>query len=108
MQSRLDMTERIQHILEDLRQKFMTQRNLLMEQRDSNKVLLEENLVLKEQFEALLLEKRSLEDTVVVLRDEVEMTRRQIVSTPASLGRNDEQIDELVKEIEYCIGQLKK
>lgn len=108
MQSRFDMTDRIQHILDDLRQKFLNQRNLLMEQRDSVKVLLEENKNLKEQYEALLQEKKGIEDVVVELRKEIQTAESQIVNTPAGSVRNDAQIDELVKEIEYCIGQLKK
>jgi hypothetical protein len=40
---------------------------------------------------------------------DLEVAKNQIVevSVPQN-GRNEEQIDELVKEIEYCIGQLKK
>jgi len=41
------------------------------------------------------------------LKGELEKMKENVVSTPVR-GRNDQEIDELVKEIEYCISQLKK
>jgi TATA-binding protein-associated factor Taf7 len=42
------------------------------------------------------------------LKIALEAARNQVVETPISKNRKDEEIDELVKEIEYCISQLKK
>ena len=40
---------------------------------------------------------------------EIVAANKQVVNSPlVSQGRNNEQIDELVKEIENCIASLKK
>jgi hypothetical protein len=38
----------------------------------------------------------------------MEANKSQVVDSSVLQNRSEEEIDELVKEIDYCIGQLKK
>ena len=103
------MTERIQHIMNEIRAKALEIHNELVQERNKNQALQAQILEKEERLQsAKQLENEHLA-VIDQLKLDLEVTKNQVVevSVPQN-GRNEEQIDELVKEIEYCIGQLKK
>lgn len=102
------MTERIQHIIDEIREKSQAMHKLLTAEREKNLELYVEISELKEQLNQSKLDIEAKTQEIANLNTVVETTKNQVVEVPVSLGRKDEEIDELVKEIEYCISQLKK
>ncbi len=102
------MTEKIQHIIDGIRLKckalysqLETERALRLEQEA-------ELSTVKNEFQVLLDEKIVLEDTLTKLKSELELIEKQrIDEKQASLRDRNEEIDDLVREIEHCIKQLK-
>jgi DNA repair exonuclease SbcCD ATPase subunit len=103
------MTERIQHIMNEIRAKALEIHNELVHERNKNQALQAQIQENEERLQAA----KQLENQHLAAIDQLtldlEVAKNQVVevSVPQN-GRNEEQIDELVKEIEYCIGQLKK
>jgi division protein CdvB (Snf7/Vps24/ESCRT-III family) len=102
------MTGKIQQIIDDIRGKTETLHRQLQEERATSARLQNEITELKtiiekkEQHESLLF------SDIEKLKMELETTRNQVQdSSDFSVRNRDEEIDELVKEIEYCISQLK-
>lgn len=102
------MTERIQQIIVSIRTKMIQMHNQLVDSREKNSSLETENRSLKSQIEFLQQSNNALEVRLSDLELQLITAKEQVASTPASVYRNEEEIDELVKEIEYCISQLKK
>lgn len=103
------MTERIQQIIDEIRQKSEKVHYLLKDERLKNAALLAEIQELKENQEVLKKSENACLTEIKELKMELEVTKSQIVEISGpSIGKKDEEIDELVKEIEYCISQLKK
>jgi len=103
------MTERIQKSIEEIRIKSKALFFQLTEEREMNKSLLTELRALKE-VESNLKEKEvaNLQE-ISDLKMALEEAKSQVVEVSIpSFGKKEDEIDELVKEIEYCIGQLKK
>lgn len=102
------MTDKIQQFIDDIRQKSMALHLQLNEERSKNQDLIVEleglklKLSEKEKQEAVLFE------DIEKLKVELEASRNQVQGSEIPSRRRDEEIDELVKEIEYCISQLKK
>ena len=103
------MTEKIQQFIDEIRQKTLAMHRQLNEERSKNESLmlelsdLKSKLSEKEKQEAVLIE------DIEKLKVELEASRTQVQGSDLiSSRRRDEEIDELVKEIEYCISQLKK
>ncbi|MEN9399912.1 MAG: hypothetical protein RL632_1013 [Bacteroidota bacterium] len=107
------MTERIQHSMNEIRAKALELHRELVQERIKNQALQAQILEKEERLQSVLLAGKESENALNAVIDQLkldlEVTKNQIVevSVPQN-GRNEEQIDELVKEIEYCIGQLKK
>ena len=107
------MTERIQHSMNEIRAKALELHNELVQERIKNQALQAQILEKEERLQSVLLAGKDSENALHAVIDQLtldlEVAKNQIVevSVPQN-GRNEEQIDELVKEIEYCIGQLKK
>ncbi len=102
------MTEKIQHIIDGIRLKCKA----LYSQLESERALrLEQEAELstvKNEFQELKDEKILLEDTITKLKSELELIEKQrIEEQQASLRDRNEEIDDLVREIEHCIKQLK-
>lgn len=102
------MTEKIQHIIDGIRLKCKA----LYSQLESERALrLEQEAELstvKSEFQELKDEKILLEDTITKLKSELELIEKQrIEEQQASLRDRNEEIDDLVREIEHCIKQLK-
>lgn len=108
------MNDNIQHIIQEIRMKKNAMSDLLNQQN----IKTSELEVQIEQLTSALLEKdtqlSTLNETIQTLKNEknsleklVEETKNQVIEH-SSTTKNDEEIDELVREIEYCIDQLKK
>ncbi len=103
------MTESIQSILTQISEKAKGLHRLLLKERQRTADLATKN----DQLQAEIDEKSAaLKEMEAKLMEQEErlanVTQQKSDSVVApSLGRTQE-IDELVKEIEYCIGQLRK
>lgn len=103
------MTERIQEIIDGIRLKTKALYHQLKEERDNSKSLLAEIQTLQETEKGLKVNEVVYLKEISDLKMALEMAKSQVVEVSAPfLGKKDEEIDELVKEIEYCISQLKK
>ena len=103
------MTERIQHSIDEIRLKSRALHYQLTEERETNKSLLTELRTLKETEENLKKNEVAYLQEISDLKMALEETKSQVVEVSVpSVGKTGEEIDELVKEIEYCISQLKK
>lgn len=104
-----EMTEKIQLIIEEIRLKckelhtqLESERSKSLELRTELDALKTENFQLKEKNEEFV-------QTNLKLVSELEATIRQGVGMQnEAKGDRNAEIDELVREIEYCITQLKK
>jgi uncharacterized protein YfkK (UPF0435 family) len=102
------MTERIQHIIDEIRLKSQAISHQLHEEREKNKALQAELQLITERLEVQKQKEELSLSEIAALKEELEAAKGQVVETSLPSGRNDEEIDELVKEIEYCISQLKR
>jgi hypothetical protein len=103
------MTDKIQQFIDEITRKSRDLHQQLVEERMKNEQLRMEIVDLNEQvmINSGQIESQSLE--ITKLKGELETTKLQVVEEPSvSDHGKDEEIDELVKEIEYCISQLKK
>jgi response regulator RpfG family c-di-GMP phosphodiesterase len=103
------MTEKIQLILEEIKLKCKNLHSQLEFERSKN-------LELKAELDAISIENSHLKErneeftqTNLKLVTELEATIKQGVEVHNDAdGNRNAEIDELVREIEYCITQLKK
>jgi hypothetical protein len=102
------MTDTIQQIIEKIRSKSIEIHDQLIKEREKNTALESENVALKAQLTDMADTHKVLNVEMSELKIALETAINQVVETPISKNRKDEEIDELVKEIEYCISQLKK
>ena len=102
------MTDTIQQIIEKIRSKSIEIHSQLIKEREKNIALEAENVALKAQLTDMADTQKVLNVEMSELKIALETAKNQVVETPISKNRKDEEIDELVKEIEYCISQLKK
>jgi glutamate-1-semialdehyde aminotransferase len=102
------MTDRLYHIIEEIRTKMLNLSKQLNDERLKYISLKEENVRLVEELAAAKEQEIVLSALNTQLKSEVVSAKSQVVEVPVSLVKKDEEIDELVNEIEYCISQLKK
>ena len=103
------MTEQIQKSITLLRTKFMGLHQNLVSAKEQIAALNLENEKLKSALNNVEESRKLLEADLEKAKLEVVAANKQVVNSPlVSQGRNNEQIDELVKEIENCIASLKK
>jgi predicted nuclease with TOPRIM domain len=103
------MTEKIQHIINDIRLKSNSLHSQLVSERERAKELEVELNEVTSQKNVLESEKTYLNESVIKLKSELETIFKQRVDEENSIieSRNQD-IDDLVREIEHCINQLKK
>lgn len=103
------MTTRIQHIIDEIRRKTVALHHQLTLEREKNGSFQLEIQRLNDHLEMQKQKEEGFLSEIATLKMELEATKSQVieVSVP-SVGKTDDEIDELVREIEYCIGQLKK
>ena len=103
------MTEQIQKSITLLRTKFMGLHQNLVSAKEQIAALNLENEKLKSALNNVEESRTLLEADLEKAKLEIVAANKQVVNSPlVSQGRNNEQIDELVKEIENCIASLKK
>jgi regulator of replication initiation timing len=103
------MTEQIQKSITLLRTKFMDLHQNFVSAKEQIATLNLENEKLKSALNNVEESKTLLEADLEKAKLEIVAANKQVVNSPlVSQGRDNEQIDELVKEIENCIASLKK
>ena len=103
------MTEKIQQIIDEIRHKMAALDHQLKEVRATNVSLQAELTESNNQLEKSKMEGENLSEALNELKSALETANNQVVEVDRpTQGRKDDEIDELVKEIEYCISQLKK
>lgn len=102
------MSEKIHQLIEQIRMKYNRLNDQFMEQKSINIGLQDEvtnsRSQLKERDEKII----ALEAKIDELESTRNETSEQVITGSEGTMISDEQIDELVKEIDYCIGQLKE
>jgi len=103
------MTENIQKSLTEILNKVKSLHGSLLNERKNNSDL--ENEI--QQLRTSGLEKTnhvfSLETEIETLRSALDLAQNKVVEVPIQVaGKREEEIDELVREIEHCIEQLKQ
>jgi hypothetical protein len=101
------MTQRIEQLISDIHSKVEHLHQSLVQERTKSLTFSEELEALRKENTQLQTALHASKESVEGLKGELEKIKENVVSTPVR-GRNDQEIDELVKEIEYCISQLKK
>lgn len=103
------MTESIQRLIQEISSKMKISHTNLLEERTKNARLLDDLAILKSELqdknEELLGKNQIISGQEVILE---KMNEQNTVSLPEDSLNRSHEIDELVKEIEYCIGQLRK
>ena len=102
------MADRINELIQKIREKVSQLKGQLSVEKTKNESLQIEVDQLKMQLNSSKNEVELLEAKIVSLQSDIVKAKEQSVGGLNETGVSDEQIDELVKEIEYCIGQLKK
>jgi regulator of replication initiation timing len=103
------MTDKIQQIIDEISRKTKVLHHQLVEERLKNEQLRLENVDLREQLMSTTSQMERLDLEVGRLKEDLVSAKKQVVEVPVTAGSvSNEEIDELVKEIEYCISQLKK
>jgi hypothetical protein len=103
------MTDNIQHIINDIRLKSKSLHVQLVSERERVRGLEVELNELISQSNVLVNEKTQMSEDIIKLKSELEAILKQRIDNEKSLVENrDKDIDDLVREIEHCINQLKK
>lgn len=115
------MTDRIQHIINEIRSKKDAIKDLLKLEREKVQTLDQRINALVTELEEVKKAKLALETELLRLRNDLSTTQQELTSVKQSQlnevknvetvsgveNKGNVEIDELVREIEYCIGQLK-
>jgi Skp family chaperone for outer membrane proteins len=103
------MTEKIQDTIQEISRKAVRIGEALRSERSKNEILHEEIDRNKEQLAVELTAVSSLKVEIESLKSALHLAENKVVEVPAPISRRTEQeVDELVKEIEFCIEQLKQ
>jgi len=103
------MTDNIQKIIDQILSKSNFLHKIVIEERDKNSHLNIEierlNKLLSEKNEECLLLSKNLDS----VQSALSLTENKVIENPVqTIGKSEQEIDELVKEIEFCIEQLKQ
>lgn len=102
------MSDRVNELIETLREKMILLKDQCAQERSKNDELIVENEALKSKLTEKSTEISSLQTKIESLKEAQKLAAEQSVNHSEEKRISDEQIDELVSEIEYCIAQLKK
>ncbi len=102
------MNARIQQHIDEIKAKSLSMHVNLQNERAKCLNQQIEIDTLKVELDDLKIKNENLTSQVNLLQDQLEEAKGQVVSSSDFPHRNNEEIDELVKEIEYCISQLRK
>lgn len=103
------MTDNIQKIIDQILSKSNFLHKIVLEERDKNSHLNIEierlNKLLSEKNEECLLLSKNLDS----VQSALSLAQNKVIENPGqTIGKSEQEIDELVKEIEFCIEQLKQ
>ena len=103
------MTDNIQKIIDQILSKSNFLHKIVLEERDKNSHLNIEiellNKLLSEKNEECLLLSKNLDS----VQSALSLAQNKVIENPVhAIGKSEQEIDELVKEIEFCIEQLKQ
>lgn len=106
------MSARVHQLLDEIREKSVKLKGQVTAERAKNDTLSAEISELKEEMNSKTEEVENLQNKVSELSANIESLKEQSVNSE-STGQtgtvlSNEEIDALVKEIEYCIKQLKR
>lgn len=103
------MTEKIQDTIQEISRKTVRIGEALRSERSKNEILQEEIDRNKEELAKELTANTHLKAEIESLKSALHLAENKVVEVPAPvIGRTEQEIDELVKEIEFCIEQLKQ
>lgn len=103
------MTEKIQDTIQEISRKAVRIGEALRSERSKNEILQEEIDRNKEELAKEITANTHLKVEIESLKSALHLAENKVVEAPAPvIGRNEQEIDELVKEIEFCIEQLKQ
>lgn len=103
------MTEKIQDTIQEISRKAVRIGEALRSERSKNEILQEEIDRNKEELAKELTANTHLKADIESLKSALHLAENKVVEVPAPvIGRTEQEIDELVKEIEFCIEQLKQ
>ncbi len=102
------MSDRVNELIETLREKMILLKDQCAKERSINSELIAENEALKFNLTEKSNEIVNLQTKIESLKEVQNAAKEQNVNQSKEERNSDDQIDELVREIEYCIGQLKK
>ncbi|MDX2360083.1 MAG: hypothetical protein QNK23_04715 [Crocinitomicaceae bacterium] len=102
------MSDRIHELIDGIRSKATSLRDHLSVESTKNEALQKEVESLLNQISSKDEEMAKLQSKISELELNMSATQEQEVIVSDDTGVSKEQIDELVKEIDYCIEQLKK
>ena len=103
------MNENIQNSIDSIHAKINSLTQRMMVLKSQNTAMTEEIQSFKEQLHECSQRENQLVETIEKLNQDLDLANEQVIeSSQRPTGRSAEEIDELVKEIDYCIEQLKK
>lgn len=102
------MSERITHIIQEIRLKFQIAKEEIQHLKNQNTLLINELEVVKNDNSTLLHIVQTKELAIVDLQSEIEVLSNKLNQPSVIQESNDALINELVKEIDDCISLLKK
>lgn len=103
------MTENLNTLIADIRNRSLQLATDLNNERAMHQVLQAELQQMQAQYQAEQAQVAELKAHIEALNLSLVEAQNKVVEVPvAPLGRNAEDIDALVKEIEFCIEKLKQ
>jgi len=103
------MSDKIHQLIKDVRVNFSSMNESLLAEKSKNQELNAVISGLKNQIEALNSENKVLKNEIDDFKKQENDENKDVkLQTQQTTMVAEESIDELVKEIDYCIGQLKK
>ncbi|MFY7668526.1 MAG: hypothetical protein ACOVQG_07265 [Crocinitomicaceae bacterium] len=103
------MTEQIEKSIEQILEKAKALHLDLQSERSRGESLSLEIDKMKAELFTATEREFMLNTEIETLRSALQIAENKVVEVPVqTLGKREEEIEELVKEIEYCIEQLKK
>lgn len=102
------MSDRVNVLIESIREKSMLLKDQLASEKAASEKLREELGQLKGQNAEKDLQIQEFQTRIAELNERIATAKQSNIGGSEESSISDEHIDELVKEIEYCIAQLKK
>jgi septation ring formation regulator EzrA len=103
------MTEKIEKNIGEIFEKVKKLHFQLQNEKLKNISFLSEIETMKTELFSSSERESILKNEIETLQSALHLAENKVVEVPIqTLGKHEEEIEELVKEIEYCIEQLKK